>query len=293
MLPLFKVFSLIVRVFSRPVVNYIKSIHKSNFKNLTGISKFLVVLGNKQHRLEVFINRKLMNLKTDSDMFTKPLSAEIALEKGIEFFYEIFFYSIILGIAGYELYKAQIQADEKKAKDETRIKHIEGRIGSGEELLKKSEFVQATTLPELQQRMDIVNKNLEKCLELMSELAHNENHKTATTAQLLEYKRQMHEAAVAAAALRTAFESKEKERIAQAGAKETLVVDAKVLAEAKKEVERLAVAQVQLPMVLDIPSQPNPSQNIAQLAIDYVDHSSTDVSAEAVGSPSPSTDESS
>lgn len=36
----------------------------------------------------------------------KPLNDNIALEKGIEFFYEIIFYMIILGFPIYELYIA-------------------------------------------------------------------------------------------------------------------------------------------------------------------------------------------
>lgn len=125
MLPLFKVFSMIIRVFSRPVVNHIKSIHKSNFKNVTGVSRYLVMLGNKYHRMEVAINKRLMNVKTDTDMFVKPLSPEIALEKGIEFFYEIVIYSLVLGLSVFELYKAQVSADEKKQKEEARISTLE------------------------------------------------------------------------------------------------------------------------------------------------------------------------
>ena len=44
-----------------------------------------------------------MHIKTDFDMFMKPLNDEIALEKGIEFFYEIIFYIIIIAICSYEI----------------------------------------------------------------------------------------------------------------------------------------------------------------------------------------------
>ena len=128
MFPLLKVFSLVVRVFSRPVVNYLKTVHKSNFKNAGGLSKVLIQLGNRQHKIEVYINRKMMNIKTDSDMFVKPLSPEIALEKGIEFFYEMFFYSVILSIAGYEMYVSYLHAQDKKESDEVRLKMIEESI---------------------------------------------------------------------------------------------------------------------------------------------------------------------
>lgn len=169
MFPVFKVFSLIIRVFSRPVVNYIKSIHKSNFKNLTGLSRFLVSLGNRHHRMEVWMNRKLMGLKTDSDMFTKPLSAEIALEKGIEFFYEIFFYSLIVGIAGYEMIKAHEQGEEKKAKDEKRLSAIEASL---EQTIKQASEAQEHHLKsygEMDANLKLIAEKLEKSLEFQAQ----------------------------------------------------------------------------------------------------------------------------
>jgi hypothetical protein len=44
-----------------------------------------------------------MNIKTDFDMFMKPLNDEIALERGIEFFYEVVFYAVIIMICSYEI----------------------------------------------------------------------------------------------------------------------------------------------------------------------------------------------
>lgn len=164
MLPLFKVFSLVVRVFSRPVVNYLKTIHKSNYKNIGPVSKFLMSLGNKHHRMEVFINRKMMNLKTDSDMFVKPLSPEISLEKGIEFFYEICFYSIILSIAGFELLKTQMASEEKKEKDEKRLQTIEARIAQTSTKLEEIQADQVSNLKEFDGQLKIVQSRVEKCI---------------------------------------------------------------------------------------------------------------------------------
>lgn len=157
MLPLFKVFSMIIRVFSRPVVNHIKSIHKSNFKNVTGVSRYFVILGNKYHRMEVAINKRLMNVKTDTDMFVKPLSPEIALEKGIEFFYEIVIYSLVIGLSVFELYKAQVSADEKKQKDESRLAKMEQSIEDS-----KNNLVEFTRLTKLQQ--EEISRNVEQIL---------------------------------------------------------------------------------------------------------------------------------
>lgn len=169
MLPVFKVFSLVVRVFSRPVVNYIKSIHKSNFKNLTGVSKLLVRMGNRYHITEVWMNRKILGLKTDSDMFTKPLSPEIALEKGIELFYEVFFYSLIIGVACFELYKAHVSAEEKKAKDEQRLVTMEENIGKALCRLEGNHTLFETNLKEMDARIKKIADDLERSLEIRAQ----------------------------------------------------------------------------------------------------------------------------
>lgn len=186
MLPLLKVFSLVIRVFSRPVVNYIKSIHKSNFKNLTGVSRYLVLLGNRQHRMEVWMNRKLMGLKTDSDMFTKPLSPEIALEKGIEFFYEIFFYSIIIGIAGYELYFAHKSSEEKKIKDETRLSSIESNIEQTIKQLTETHEFHSKGYSEIDARLKFIAENFEKCLEIQNQQAARDKEVRETISHMQE-----------------------------------------------------------------------------------------------------------
>lgn len=59
------------------------------------------------------INRRY--LKTDSSkVHIKNLSEPNAIDKGIEFFYEIIFYSIAIGFPTYELYRA---ANDSKVKD--------------------------------------------------------------------------------------------------------------------------------------------------------------------------------
>ncbi len=45
------------------------------------------------------INRKF--LKIQSEFAFKPLNDELAMEKGIEFFYEIIFYTLVIGLPLY------------------------------------------------------------------------------------------------------------------------------------------------------------------------------------------------
>lgn len=66
-----------------------------------------------------------MHIKTDFDMFMKPLNDEIALEKGIEFFYEIIFYCIIIAICTYEITINYYKGVKKKAEDKASLKRLE------------------------------------------------------------------------------------------------------------------------------------------------------------------------
>ena len=49
----------------------------------------------------------------DPAILARGLNREIALEKGIEYFYEMLILSCILGFSTYEIYKSEYEAEEK------------------------------------------------------------------------------------------------------------------------------------------------------------------------------------
>lgn len=105
-LPLYKVLSLFIRVFSKPLITYTKQAH---LKNDAGSShpllrKAFIKLGNSYNKGETWLNRKFMKIETQ--FAYKPLNDELAIEKGIEFFYEIIFYSLVIGLPLYEMIRA-------------------------------------------------------------------------------------------------------------------------------------------------------------------------------------------
>ena len=71
---------------------------------------FFIDLGNRYNQFEVWINRKFMKIETK--LAYKPLNDELAVEKGIEFFYELLFYFIVISLPLYELYRGSIEAKE-------------------------------------------------------------------------------------------------------------------------------------------------------------------------------------
>jgi hypothetical protein len=81
MLPIYKLISLLMRVFSRPFINLSKKYYASNgIKNTFSVS-MLCRLGNWFHAFETKINRKY--LKSETVVTIKALSQQKALDKGI------------------------------------------------------------------------------------------------------------------------------------------------------------------------------------------------------------------
>eukprot|EP01017_Pseudomicrothorax_dubius_P027495 TRINITY_DN3176_c0_g1_i2.p1 TRINITY_DN3176_c0_g1~~TRINITY_DN3176_c0_g1_i2.p1 ORF type:complete len:218 (-),score=52.93 TRINITY_DN3176_c0_g1_i2:63-716(-) len=138
MLPLLKVFSLVIRVFCRPLINYTKNYHKGGGVTSVRMRLFFIWLGNYHHRLEYRINRRFLKLSDNSDVYIKPLNEDIAIEKGVEFFYEILAYGLLLIIPGYEMYTGWVSDVAKTEKLEKRLKKmeegVEGAQKTAEEL---------------------------------------------------------------------------------------------------------------------------------------------------------------
>lgn len=78
-LPLYKVLSLVIRVFSKPLITYTKQAHLKN--DVTGsvplLRQSFIKLGNYYHRWEMWINKKFMNIETKYAF--KPINDELAI----------------------------------------------------------------------------------------------------------------------------------------------------------------------------------------------------------------------
>ena len=107
-------------------------------------------LGNKYNRLETIINRKFLKIETPDELFVKPLSDDVALEKGIEFFYELLVYMILIGLPLYELYTTSASNDKKAKELSNRLNRIESNISSlKEESIKANERLR-TSIEEIE-----------------------------------------------------------------------------------------------------------------------------------------------
>ena len=108
MIPFYKILSLVVRVFAKPIISKTKDYHLGfRSDDHTMMKKFFIICGNSYHRFETKINKDSLKILEEGELYIKPLNPTQAIEKGIDIFYELLLYGIIIGFPIYELYRAE------------------------------------------------------------------------------------------------------------------------------------------------------------------------------------------
>lgn len=103
-IPIQKVMLTSIRYLMRPINNTIIKSLKTKDKDTFGY-RFFENFGQRANIFEVKMNRALIRSKGLGTI--KPLSQDIAFNKGVEWFTEVFvFYGILISIAAYEIKKA-------------------------------------------------------------------------------------------------------------------------------------------------------------------------------------------
>lgn len=64
MIPFYKAFSLILRVFSKPLLSYTKQMHASREVKGLSMRQFFIRLGNYYHRFDSTINRRFLKINS-------------------------------------------------------------------------------------------------------------------------------------------------------------------------------------------------------------------------------------
>lgn len=183
----YKVFSLCTRVFTKPLLNYVKSVHLWNFNQPTGFNKLFVMMGHGSNRLELWLNYKLMNLKTDTEMFARPLTPEMALEKGVSVFYDLLFYCTVLIVGGYELVKSYRINEEKKQKEQEFMTIISNRVQSTHEKVKRLGMKQEISYSQVNSQLETVKAKLRLVLADTATLVDSE-HETLQVMSDIEHR---------------------------------------------------------------------------------------------------------
>ena len=94
MIPFKKIFTLLIRTFSRPMLEYFKQQHRLKHRGIFG--SMFVSFGRRIFNMEAWVNHRI--LRSHKHFKKVEYKEEVLLEKGIETFSEIIMYMIVLGI---------------------------------------------------------------------------------------------------------------------------------------------------------------------------------------------------
>ena len=72
MIPFYKVFSLVLRTLSKPLLNYTKRVHTNREAKSKVFRTIFIGLGNFYHRFDSYINRQFLKVKSQTAF--KPLN---------------------------------------------------------------------------------------------------------------------------------------------------------------------------------------------------------------------------
>lgn len=99
------------------MLSYMK--RKQQEKKMQYFSTLFILIGRRYHAMESWLNYRI--LKSTNKKTIVELKEDMLLEKGIEGFYELLFYCIVLGLPFYELYKGSVSAQKKEENLQKRI----------------------------------------------------------------------------------------------------------------------------------------------------------------------------
>ena len=188
MIPLFKIFVIITKTFTKPVISQTKGWVKAARPGF--ITRNFVWIGHKAHFYEMVINKKFFGMKINMERM-KKLTDEEAMEYAINFFLEVVvLYGVILGLALLELKKShessQKEKDEK-AKLKSQVSTMETELNDVKQLLLQVK----DSIPNLNPTPPISNNEGQSAADLMEKvkLLEESSHKSqeATTKFIKEF----------------------------------------------------------------------------------------------------------
>lgn len=92
---LYKFLPFLIKTSAGPIIRHTKRVHFRNasLRDHHFLRTKSITLGNNHHRFERWVEHKY--LRIHSEYTNKPLNDELAIEKGIETFYELFVYGFV------------------------------------------------------------------------------------------------------------------------------------------------------------------------------------------------------
>ena len=178
MFPVLKVFTLTVKMFTRPILARLKTNIKSegNLKNQI-IARQFIRLGILEYRMSMWVNRMLFKIETDSDMFYKPLKNDVALENGLDLFFESAGYILIFFVCLFEIQKYAREGDASKKRNKKKLEELTNGILALEEENERLKYNMKLISMELERislNLKISGNAVDKAIQT-SELVINKN----------------------------------------------------------------------------------------------------------------------
>ena len=102
-IPIIKLLLILVKNFTKPVINFAKSATKKT--GFTPLSRFLMHSGNAEYQVTARINRAFSGSAGRKSRI-RPLTDELAQERGAELWGEIVIYGTFIGMAVWEYKKS-------------------------------------------------------------------------------------------------------------------------------------------------------------------------------------------
>lgn len=96
------------------------------------------------------ITKSLATRKYAGDLQIKPLRIDAALERGIEFTYEVIFYFLITVVTIVEVYRSMADSQQKKDEQTKRLAHIKNILEEREEMLSQMQKLHSVRYEEHQ-----------------------------------------------------------------------------------------------------------------------------------------------
>jgi hypothetical protein len=150
-IPFVKIFSLGLRLFTKPVVSFAKTSFKKKTDHPKGVQKGLIALGQLQNRVNVRVQRMYLGVEY-KEAKINPLLADKAFDAGAELVADVMVYGTLFVWGLYEIAKAAASSKAKEAQYKAALLEVKHRL---ETVQTKNEDLQANVtslLSELQAR---------------------------------------------------------------------------------------------------------------------------------------------
>lgn len=132
MVPLFKLLSLVIKVFTRPIVNYLKGTIKGSHDKNQRLRRVISSLGQTYHVINLRIQRRFTKM-SGTTAYIKPLTEDKAIESGAELVGETLGYSLLVLYGYYEINRISFEGKRKETSHHESLFKVHARIDNLEQ----------------------------------------------------------------------------------------------------------------------------------------------------------------